>query len=255
MAVFVNYAHFYDALYQEKDYEAECDFLEQVFARYAQSPIHTILDLGCGTGGHALILAQRGYQVTGIDYSEEMLAIARAKAASTLESSAFPTFQHGDIRTLDLGQTYDAVIAMFAVMGYMVTNEDLAQAFGSVRRHLTPGGLFTFDAWFGPAVLTVRPSDRYKVIEQDNRRIIRFVHPTLDAINHKVDVHYMIYHIFENRIIEEVEEVHTMRFLFPQEVNCYLKNSDFKLIQLCPSLSLSRELELSDWNFAAIAQA
>jgi len=64
------YAGTYDALYQDKDYEAECDFLQQVFARYAQAPIRAILDLGCGTGGHALPLARRGYALTGVDRSE-----------------------------------------------------------------------------------------------------------------------------------------------------------------------------------------
>ena len=52
MTVFGSYAHFYDTLYQDKDYEAECDFPEQVLACCAQAPIRTILNLGCGTGGH-----------------------------------------------------------------------------------------------------------------------------------------------------------------------------------------------------------
>jgi len=56
MTVFNAYASSYDGLYRDKDYEAECDFLEQIFARYARAPIRTILDLGCGTGGHALAL-------------------------------------------------------------------------------------------------------------------------------------------------------------------------------------------------------
>ena len=77
MTVFGSYAQFYDILYQDKDYEAECDFLEQIFDRYAPGPVRTILDLGCGTGGHTLPLARRGYEVVGVDRSEKMLAEAR----------------------------------------------------------------------------------------------------------------------------------------------------------------------------------
>jgi len=107
MNVFEEYAEYYDILYQDKDYEAECDFLEQIFARYAQHPVRTILDLGCGTGGHALPLARRGYEVTGVDLSEHMLERARQKAA---EAGLAISFHQGDIRSLNLGCTFDAVI-------------------------------------------------------------------------------------------------------------------------------------------------
>jgi len=138
------------SLYKDKDYEAECDFLEQIFSRCAKYPIRTILDLGCGTGGHALPLARRGYEVTGVDLSEHMLERARQKAA---EAGLAISFHQGDIRILDLGCTFDVVVAMFAVISYQTSNEDLAAAFRSARRHLKPGGLFVFDCWFGPAVL------------------------------------------------------------------------------------------------------
>jgi predicted TPR repeat methyltransferase len=61
------YADQYDLLYGEKDYDAECDLLEQVFHRYSKGPIQSILDLGCGTGNHSILLARRGYQENGVD--------------------------------------------------------------------------------------------------------------------------------------------------------------------------------------------
>ena len=73
MAVFgSDYASAYDALYHDKDYERECDFLEAIFRKYSKK-VKTILDLGCGTAGHALILARRGYEVVGVDRSVTML--------------------------------------------------------------------------------------------------------------------------------------------------------------------------------------
>ena len=73
-------AEIYDLIYQDKDYEKEIDFIEQIFHNYSSHPIKTILDGGCGTGGHALPLAKRGYQVSAIDLSEAMLKRARKKA-------------------------------------------------------------------------------------------------------------------------------------------------------------------------------
>jgi len=156
------YARLYDAFYQEKNYEAECDLIEEVFRRYAGGPVNSILDLGCGTGNHVFPLARRGYQVAGVDRSPEMLALARAKLASCSGSpeQPLPIFHPGDLRDLDLGEQFDAVLMMFAVLSYQVTNEDVLAALGTVRRHLKPGGLFMADVWYGPAVLAQRPGDR-----------------------------------------------------------------------------------------------
>ena len=255
MTVFGAYAAYYDTLYQDKDYEAECDFLEQIFAQYAQAPVRTILDLGCGTGGHTLPLTWRGYAVTGVDRSEQMLATAQAKASSALERSNVPTFERADVRTLDLGRTFDAAIAMFAVISCQTTNDDLLAAFCTARRHLEPGGLFVFDAWFGPAVLTERPSDRYKVVERDGERIIRFASPTLDVLRHTVRVDYKVLRLKDGQVLDEVNEPHLMRFLFPQEVEYYLQRSGFRLLRLCPFMNLEGELTERDWNMIAIAEA
>ena len=70
------YADAYDLLYEEKDYLAECDLLESLFQTYGEGPIHRIIDFGCGTGNHAIPLASRGYQVTGVDRSVNMLSQA-----------------------------------------------------------------------------------------------------------------------------------------------------------------------------------
>ena len=75
------YAHAYDLLYLDKDYTAECDFIENIFHRYGDKPISRVLDLGCGTGNHAFPLASRGYEVVGIERSESMLAQASNKLA------------------------------------------------------------------------------------------------------------------------------------------------------------------------------
>lgn len=252
---FDRYATYYDTLYQDKDYEAECDFLEQIFACYAQSPIRTILDLGCGTGGHALSLARRGYEVIGIDRSEKMLATAWDKAGTMLERSGVPTFQRGDIRNLALGRTFDAVTAMFAVISYQTTNEDLLAAFRKARRHLKPGGLFVFDAWFGPTVLTQRPRERIKIIEIAEQRIIRFATPRLDIMTHTVEVNYTLMRLRDGHVLEEVDECHTMRFFFPQEVMNFLEMSRMRLLHMSPFMAFEQHLNTEHWNFCVVAGA
>jgi len=119
--------------------------VEEIFRRYGSGEIHTILDLGCGTGGHAIPLTKRGYELVGIDRSPEMLALARRKLEEfKLEDDLhLPTFLQGDTRTLDLGQSFDAILMMFAVLSYQRTNDDVLDALCTVRQHLQPGGCFS----------------------------------------------------------------------------------------------------------------
>jgi len=255
MPVFGAYAQYYDILYQDKNYQGECDFLEQIFASYAVIPIHKILDLGCGTGGHALVLRHRGYDVTGVDRSEEMLATARLKASQDSGLSTPPKFQQADIRELALGTTFDAVLAMFAVMSYLTSNANLLAGLAAARQHLVPGGLFVFDAWFGPAVLAERPSDRYRIIKSGGARIVRFAHPETDVVRHTVNVHYRVLYLKGNQIVDEVDESHTLRFLFAQEIVHYLQEAGFEVKELCPFMRLHDDLSERDWNFTVIAEA
>jgi SAM-dependent methyltransferase len=101
----------------------------------------SILDAGCGTGSLALLLAASGYRVTGVDYSPEMIARARAKDASgTID------WRIGDITTLSLGTTFDAVLSVADVFNHLESLDAWESALRSFGAHLAPGGLVFVDA-------------------------------------------------------------------------------------------------------------
>ena len=135
------YSHVYDNLYEEKNYEEECDFLEKIF-KASGKEVKTILDLGCGTGGHARVFAKKGYRVTGVDISESMLEIARKKAA---DENLNINFVLSSIQNFKTEEKFDAVISMFAVMGYLIENENFAAGVRVAYDHLNEGGVFVFD--------------------------------------------------------------------------------------------------------------
>lgn len=247
--IFNKYAKYYDLFYREKDYAAEVDFVIKVGG--FQPPM-SILDLGCGTGGHVLPLAQRGFQVTGIDLAEEMIGQAKQRA---LEGGIHADFFRGDLRSLDLGKKFDAVISMFAVMGYQTENEDLYSAMRVARKHLKSDGLFIFDAWFGPAVMRERPETRVREIADGQQRIIRIASPELDSLRNTVTVHYQVLRLLDNQVMDETRESHKMRFLFAPEIEFFARQTEFRVENLYPFMNIDRSPDDRDWNVTWVLRA
>jgi SAM-dependent methyltransferase len=243
------YAAHYDHLYADKDYDSECDFLEAVFHRSGRN-VGDILDVGCGTGEHAIRLAQRGFRVVGVDRSEAMLKLARSKAE---KAAVEVRFELQDACRLNLGQRFDAVIAMFAVMSYQTTNAELASVCSGAAHHLRPGGVFCFDAWHGPGVLSDPPEPRVRVIRSGERRIIRLTEPELETVRHRVATRFHLLEFEGNRIVEEIEECHWMRYLFPQEISYFLDVAGFAKVSFSQFPDLDVEPDETHWQFAVSA--
>jgi len=241
------YAPQYDRLYAEKDYAAECSLIEEVFQRYGRAGIESILDLGCGTGGHAFPLAARGYRVTGVDASAAMLREAERKLARAAQD-VVPEFVLADIRELELGRQFDAALMMFAVLGYQASDADLQLALHSVRRHLQPGGLLVGDLWYGPTVLRVAPSDRIKQVDLVGEQLVRSATTTLDLGRHLAAVHYRLARTDEEGKTRIDEETHTMRFFFPMELERAFRAAGLELVGLHPFPQLEAPLNSTVWN-------
>ena len=252
--VFKAYANIYDALYHDKNYEKECDFLEEVFHRFAFDGVKSILDMGCGTGGHAIPLAERGYGVYGIDRSERMLSVARKKTDDSGLSDKIQ-LKTADVRGCVIDKTFDAVIAMFAVLSYQVSNDDLFSTLKTARRHLRLGGLFVCDFWYGPAVLRQRPEERVKSLQENDDRIVRIVKPEIDTQKNVVDVYYDILRLRGDRLIEDFKEKHSMRFIFKPEIEFFLRQAGFSLNHFCSFLDIEKEVCEDTWNVTAISRA
>lgn len=250
MAVFGDYAHFYDGLYQDKDYEGECDYLEKVFAKFSRHKVKTILNLGSGTGNHDVVLAKKGYQVTGVDMSAEMLKQARAKVAG-IEPAV--KLVKKDITKLQLNKKFDAVVSMFAVMGYMADNGQLEKACKVAAKHLKKGGVFVFDSWFGPAVLVQKPKDKQVEVEYNNGKIHRKTKAKLDVLNQVIDVTFESSYSEVGKVIHKNKETHTMRFFFAKEIEYFLRQAGFSSVILTPFLKTTGSPTLDDWNMSIVA--
>ena len=118
------YADYYDTFYANKDYAGESDFMYRVISRLSNAPPRRVLELACGTGSHALYLERLGLEIVATDLSEDMLRVARDKAARVLSRVEF---RRRDMRAIDsgLGQ-FDAAISLFDSIGHVLDTESIA---------------------------------------------------------------------------------------------------------------------------------
>lgn len=230
MSVFCSYSRYYNLFYRDKDYAGETTYIEKLIQKY-HPQAETILDLGCGTGRHDFLLADKGYDVTGVDRSAEMLSVAKARLTAQALSSSSPEFHQGDIRTIRLGKTFDLVVSLFHVFSYQTGNDDLRNAFATARKHLKPGGIFIFDFWYGPAVLTDRPVVRVKRLEDENIVVTRIAEPVMQANDNLVEVNYQV--LVKDKksgAVEELHEVHRMRYLFYPEIERFVQEAGMTIL-------------------------
>jgi len=116
-----------------EDYIPEVAQFVRLIQQYTRRPVQTLLDLGCG-GGHNDRWFKMYYQVTGVDLSKAMLSLAR-------ELNPEAIYLTGDMRSVRLEQTFDAVVIADSIT-YMLSEDDLQQAFTTAYEHLAPGGVF-----------------------------------------------------------------------------------------------------------------
>jgi SAM-dependent methyltransferase len=246
------YAPAYDTIYESKDYEGEVRLLRRIFLKHATGPVGRILDLGCGSGAHAVRLATDGFRVVGVDRSPEMLTVARATAE---RKGLTVEFVEQDLRHVDLNQSFDAVIMMFAVLSYQTGDDDVQAALRSARRHLRPGGLLVFDVWFGPAVLAQRPEARVREIARSDEVWIRHTTGNLEIDRNLCHVNIRLVHQAVGGISSESRERHTLRYFFLRELEDFLLSAGFRLMHFGAFPDFDQAPSEHTWNVMAVAVA
>ncbi len=142
MNSYTGFARVYETLMDNIPYEAWALYLQELLAQYGVNKGSLIAELGCGTGTMTRLLAKAGYDMIGIDLSEEMLDIARYEHPEAEEDILY---LHQDMREFELFGTVAAVISVCDSMNYITTEEELLQVFRLVNNYLDPGGYFIFD--------------------------------------------------------------------------------------------------------------
>jgi len=148
----------YDLVYEHRDREEAERCIDLIEREAGPAPGDTILDVGCGRGRHALILAERGYDVIGLDLSERALNVARSRAA---DAELDVDFRVGDMREPVGTDCVDGVVNLFTTFGYFEDDADNVRALRAMATALRPGGWLVQDFLNAPHVrATLVPEDR-----------------------------------------------------------------------------------------------
>jgi len=188
----------------------------------------TLLDLGCGTGVHAIEFARKGWMVTGIDMSKHMIRRAEARL---LKDAQPVRFRQGNVCETGPERDFDAVVALFHVASYQTTRTSLQDMFTTAHAALKPSGILLFDYWYGGAVLAEGVETRVKQVERAPLRITRIAQSTHDEASSTVVVNYTLFCEDQNKSeILRVDESHHMRYWFPFEIEAALRSAGLDVV-------------------------
>lgn len=226
------YSHYYDLLYQDKDYKGEAKYIIRLLKKHGAN-LGSALELGCGTGKHAKLLVDYGFDtVTGVDLSEGMIEEAKVHHSTYVRNKQLKFYQ-SDVRDVNIEgkDSFDVVLSLFHVVSYQIKTDDVLKEFAMAAKYVKKDGLFLFDVWYGPAVMSVKPETRVKHMESEKVKVMRIAKSDLFPEENKVHVNYEVFITDkETGKMTYTKETHPMRFYFTPELKYYLEQSGFQLL-------------------------
>jgi len=200
--------------------KGEVDFLAHCFRRYARRPVRRVLDIACGTGPHLIRLAERGYQMVGLDLSPKNVEFLRER----LEAKGYRAeLTVADMTDFRLPRPVDAALCMQDSQGHLLTNEQLLAHLRCVARGLRRGGLYIFDrymasSWTDPARSWSWSRRRGQLIVRASFSALHDVDPVSQVFRERLRLEAI-----ENGTRRVYQQTHLSRMVFPQELRALVE--------------------------------
>jgi len=213
-------AEWYDDVYARPD-DGSVEMLGRIMS---DRGCKSVLEVGCGTGRVAVRLAEMGYDVAGIDNSEDMLKRARSKGSNV-------EFFHGDMRSFRSGRKFDCAVLMDSCFSYMRTNDDCLAALSSVAACLKKGGIIVIEEQNVWPEVAEKGSDRdWTEVSGSNGRTLKITNRTeidpIDAVIYQTSK-YEGKSASGSLSFEDKEPV-AMRILTPSQIDLMFRLTGFK---------------------------
>lgn len=240
------YSALYELIYAEKSYHAEVECIKQLLSDHS-SKAQTILNFGCGTGKHDILLAALGFRITGVDRSKEMLKLAKNK-----ETSGNPNFLHVDESDLIANDSMDVSLCLFDVFSYFNEDSEISNFFQFINEKTKPLSPLIFDFWYLPAVINLKPETRKKTFSMGNTHVTRVCEPSMEVSTSCIEATHQFF-LEDEKGIETFSETHRMRCFTKNEIRRVLHDNGFELKSLGTWGNPLKEPDLNDWSVLAVA--
>lgn len=212
-------ADVYDALYADKDYRAEVDYVLAAIERSFPAQRSTLLDVACGSGRHLEYFKRHFRDVAGVDLSSELLRVAQRRNPNV------PFFCQ-DMRTLSLKKTFDAVTVMFSSIAYLQSLEDLTRTIDGIHTVLSDNGVLAIEPGFTPE--SWRPNQlNHRKVETDEALIVRVSSSTTSGNTAEFDEHYVV---ATKQGTSHFVERHRMKLFSHQEIEHALTRNGYAVV-------------------------
>jgi len=251
MDIYYEFGEYYDLIYRRKDYKKECAYVDKLFLLWGRKKPKTVLDLGCGTGSHMIPFLQRGASIVGLDQSSVMLDFARQKVSNYKNRAKL---YQKDITSFRLSQTFDAVLAMFSVTNYMVTDKSLLNMFRNAAWHMKPKALFILDFWHDSAVENYYSPSRDRLYKFGSKFIRRQSNTTLDKKTRTSTVSYTFTLMDKTRTIKETTEKQHLRYFSIDELTFFLNKCGLKPLDAHPFMHTYGKIKKNTWDITIVAE-
>ena len=244
---YTSFAAAYDKMMANVDYVRWANYMDKLFAHYNYHP-RRVLDMACGTGSAAILLAEKGYLMSGTDRALEMLLWARKKAE---KRGVHLNLWQQDMRQLAVAKPYDAVLCLYDSINYITTAEEMKQVFQRVSEALVPQGMFIFDV-----------TTEYNIVKHFHRQTFAESNDDFSYIWRNLYFHkeklcktVLTFFLRENEGYRKYEELHIQKIYSAGEIKKLLEQTGYKLLSSFDAFSFSRWGRISERiNFTAVKQ-
>lgn len=224
MEAYTDFALVYDTFMDNTPYERWCDLITGILKRYGIEN-ELVLDLGCGTGTLTELLSKEGYDMIGVDYSEEMLNRAMEKREA---SGLSILYLLQDMREFELYGTVKAVVSVCDSLNYLLDKEDIIETFRLVNNYLDPKGLFIFDF---NTVYKYRDVIGDATIAE-NRDDCSFIWENYYHEEECINEYDVTFFVKEGELFRRFEETHYQRGYTAEEMQVYLERAGLEFISM-----------------------
>lgn len=240
--MYENLASVYDKLMEDMPYEEWAQYLDKIIKKEAP---HTksILDLGSGTGSISILLSEMGYDVTNLDFSNEMLILAQQKY---IEKDIPGNFLELDIRDIDFEESYDVAVSTFDTLNYFLDKEELSEIFNKVFRAVRENGLFVFDLNTRYKFEKILGNEVYTYNTEDLVYIWENNYSSEDEIL-EIDISFFLKK--SDMLYERFNELHIQRYYSIREIRGLLKKTGFKKVLVFQDLRFAKPGKNGTRNF------